>query len=343
MAQVAARAGVSLMTVSYSYNDPDRVSAELRERVLKAAAALGYGGPDPRARSLRSGAERTLGVVLGERLNYAFDDPQAVQFLAGIAEVCAEHGLGLTILPISGSDADVRRVRDAAVDGFVLWTTSDDDPVLEAVAATRRPAAIQGGPERDGITLVTPDDRAAARAIATCAFQTARQPAVVSFPLDRERIGATVHGGDLAPAAFPVTRHRLDGFRDAAADLGVDWSTMPVAICPVNDAGTAEAAARTLLEAGCDAIAAMSDQQALGALRAAEQLGRPVPDAVAITGWDDSQTAHAHDLTSVAQSLRAQGRACAEAALGRAPKRETFDGWEVVVRGSTRANDGRRR
>jgi DNA-binding LacI/PurR family transcriptional regulator len=337
MAQVAERAGVSLMTVSYSYNDPDRVSAELRERVLKAAAALGYGGPDPRARSLRSGAERTLGVVLGERLNYAFDDPQAVRFLSGIAEVCAEHGFGMTILPISGSDEDVRRVRDAAVDGFVLWTTSDDDPVLEAVAATRRPAAIQGGPGRTGITLVTPDDRSAARAIATRAFHAARRPAVVSFPLDRERLSATVEGADLAPAAFPVTRHRLEGFRDAAADLGLDWSAVPVAVCPVNDADTAEVAVRTLLQGGCDAIATMSDQQALGALRAAEKLGRPVPEAVAITGWDDSQTARERDLTSVAQSLRAQGRACAMAALGGVPQRGAFDEWSIVVRGSTRA------
>jgi DNA-binding LacI/PurR family transcriptional regulator len=337
MAQVAERAGVSVMTVSYSYNDPDRVSAELRDRVLKAAAALGYGGPDPRARSLRSGAERTLGVVLGERLNYAFDDPQAVQFLAGIAEVCAEHGFGLTILPISGSDADVRRVQDAAVDGFVLWTTSDDDPVLEAVAATRRPAAIQGGPGRTGITLVTPDDRAAARAIATRAFHAARRPAVVSFPLDRGRISATIPGADLPPAAFPVTRHRLEGFRDAAADLGIDWSTVPVAVCAVNDADTAAAAVRSLLETGCDAIATMSDQQALGALRAAEHLGRPVPEAVSVTGWDDSQTARERDLTSVAQSLREQGRACAVAALGGVAQSGEFDAWSIVVRGSTRA------
>jgi DNA-binding LacI/PurR family transcriptional regulator len=131
--------------------------------------------------------------------------------------------------------------------------------------------------------------------------------------------------------------HRLEGFRDAAADLGLDWSTVPVAVCAVNDAGTAEAAARELLGDGCDAIATMSDQQALGVLRAAERLGRRVPDAVAITGWDDSRTASEHDLTSVAQSLRAQGRACAVAALGGNPRRGAFDEWSVVVRGSTRA------
>src|SRR5262245_14456750 len=99
MADVARAAGVSPMPVSYTYHQPARVSAETRARVLRAAGELGYGGPDPSARSLRYGATRTLGVVLGEHLTYAFDDPQAVQFLAGVAEVCAERGYGLLIVP----------------------------------------------------------------------------------------------------------------------------------------------------------------------------------------------------------------------------------------------------
>ncbi len=71
------------MTASYAYNRPDRVSDRARSKVLAAAVQLGYAGPDPSARSLRRGSTRTLGVVLGEHLSYAFDDPQAVAFLAG--------------------------------------------------------------------------------------------------------------------------------------------------------------------------------------------------------------------------------------------------------------------
>ena len=52
LAQVAERAGVSVMTASYTYSRPDRVSPEARARVLAAATELGYAGPDPRARSL---------------------------------------------------------------------------------------------------------------------------------------------------------------------------------------------------------------------------------------------------------------------------------------------------
>src|SRR3954454_21913255 len=124
LAQVAELAGVSVMTASYTYNKPARVSDQARAKVLAAAAELGYAGPDPRARSLRRGSTLTLGVVLGEHLSYAFDDPGATSFLAGIAEVCADRGYGMTILPIPGAADDGPRVTEAAVDGFIVWTTA---------------------------------------------------------------------------------------------------------------------------------------------------------------------------------------------------------------------------
>ena len=138
LAQVAEAAGVSVMTASYAYSRPSRVSDEARSKVLAAAGQLGYAGPDPSARSLRRGSTSTLGVVLGEHLSYAFQDPQAASFLAGIADVCADHGFGMTILPITGAADDAARIQASAVDGFVIWTTSDDDPILKAVQTTRR-------------------------------------------------------------------------------------------------------------------------------------------------------------------------------------------------------------
>src|SRR5580765_5204781 len=127
--QVAEAAGVSVMTASYVYSRPERVAAGTAAKVRAAADRLGYPGPHAGARSLRRGRAGSLGVILGERLTYAFDDPQAARFLAGVAEVCAAEGVGLTLVPITGAASDVQRVADAVVDGFVVWTTSDDDPV----------------------------------------------------------------------------------------------------------------------------------------------------------------------------------------------------------------------
>ncbi|HJT99731.1 MAG TPA: LacI family DNA-binding transcriptional regulator [Actinomycetes bacterium] len=337
LAQVAELAGVSVMTASYTYNRPERVSGQAREKVLAAAAQLGYAGPDPSARSLRRGSTRTLGVVLGEHLSYAFDDPGAVSFLAGIAEVCAARGYGMTILPITGAADDVPRITDAAVDGFIVWTTADDDPVLAAVQAMRRPAVVHGGPAVPGLGLVSIDNRAAARAVGALAFAGARRPAVVSQPLSRERISTVGGGADITDVPFPVTRARLEGYRQAAEDTGIAWRDVVVAVCARNDTAEAEQLAATLLAAADppDAIAAMSDQQAAGVVRAARVTGRRIPDDVAVTGWDDLAVAAELGLTTVAQSLRDQGAACAQAALGQQLGSQAAS-WSIVRRASTR-------
>jgi DNA-binding LacI/PurR family transcriptional regulator len=337
LTQVAELAGVSVMTASYTYNQPDRVSDRSRAKVLAAAAQLGYAGPDPSARSLRRGSTRTIGVVLGEHLSYAFDDPEAVSFMAGIADVCADRGYGMTILPITGAADDVQRITDAAVDGFVVWTTSDDDPVLAAVRALKRPAVIHGGPAVPGLGLVSIDNRAAAYAVGAIAFAGAGRPAVVSFPLSRDRFSGIVRGADLPEVRFPVTRERLAGYREAAESAGFAWREVVVAVCAHNDAVEAERMAATLLASAepPDAIAAMGDQQAAGVVRAARAAGRSIPEDLAVTGWDDAAVAARLGLTTVAQSLRDQGAACAHAALGQKPPSRSAP-WSIVRRDSTR-------
>lgn len=340
MAQVARAAGVSVMTVSYAYSRPDRVSADAAARVRAAAAKLGYPGPHPGARSLRRGRAGSVGVVLGERLTYAFDDPQAARFLSGVAEVCAAQAVGLTLVPTTGQDSDAARVADAAVDGFVIWTTTEEDPVLDAVTATGVPAVIHAGPHRPGLPVVGIDDRAAAAAIGHVAFAGAHRPAVLSFPLDRGRRQQLLCGAVPTGVTLPVTRHRWQGFADAWTKLGGVLEQLRVVACAHNSAAHGEALTHQMLagEQPPDAIAAMSDELALGALRAAEQAGIAVPAALSITGWDDSDAAFAAGLTTLAQSLRDQGIRCAQLALGKAtpnPRDDRGD-WRVIHRRSTR-------
>ncbi|MEU4411359.1 LacI family DNA-binding transcriptional regulator [Streptosporangium sp. NPDC023963] len=357
MAEVARAAGVSVMTVSYAYGRPGRVSDEARAKVREAAERLGYPGPHPGARSLRSGRTGNLGVVLGEHLTYAFDDPQATRFLSGVAQVCADHGMALTLVPVTGSPSDVDRVTEAAVDAFVVWTTADDDPVIDAISATGLPAVVHGGPRRDGLSFVAADDRAAAAAVGREVFAGARRPGVLSFPLDRARLSGVTSGApldDAAPAGsgtlppggidpdastFRVTRRRLRGYRDAWAETGGEWSWVRVAVCSTNSAREAETLAAELLTGphACDAIAAMGDELALGVLRAATRLGLTVPGDLTLSGWDDSDAAAPAGLTTIAQSLRDQGARCARIALGHPTPadRDTEVTWHLVSRTST--------
>ncbi len=340
LAQVAEAAGVSVMTASYAYSQPSRVSPGSAARVRAAAEALGYPGPHPGARWLRRGRAGSLGVVIGERLTYAFEDPQAARFLAGVAQVCAEAGVGLTLVPTTGEDSDCARVSEATVDGFVVWTTTEDDPVLAAVAATGLPAVIHAGPDRPGLPVVGIDDRAAARAIGRVAFADARRPAVLSFPLDRRRLAQLLTGPPPPGVSFPVTRRRWDGFLRAWKDHGGEPGELRVAVCPHNSTAYGEDAARKLLHTARppDAIAAMSDELAIGALRAAADAGLAIPDDLAVTGWDDSEAAAPAGLTTLAQSLHDQGVRCAQLALGHdeiSARQASQPAWKLVHRRST--------
>jgi DNA-binding LacI/PurR family transcriptional regulator len=325
------------MTASYAFNQPQRVSEHLRSKVEAAAAALGYLGPDPNARSLRRGRTNGLGVVLAEHLSYAFDDPQAAAFLGGIADECAKRSYAMTILPTTGGADDAARIRVAAVDGFVLWTTVDDDPVLAAVQALRAPAVVHGGGFAAGLGAVTIDNRAAAREMGTVTFAGAHRPAVLSFPLDRRREARIDVGVKPTSSPFPVTRGRLLGFRDAARRTGTAWAAMTVAVCAHNDRANARAMTQRLLERPDrpDAIAAMGDEQALGALAAIETAGLRVPEDIALSGWDDSVAAGERGLTTVAQSLRDQGSECARMVLDNAV-RQVDAPWSIVRRRTTR-------
>ena len=260
---------------------------------------------------------------------------------------CADHGMALTLVPITGGPSDVdpghrggrRRLGR-------LSTTADDDPVIDAIAATGLPAVIRGGPRREGLSFVAVDDRAAAEAVGRACRGRATQ-AVLSFPLDRDKSwsrglrrrrrdrGHRSRRRDRGRSRRRNRRHHVRDRPDAAtfgspADVGStsatpgprpssEWSQVRVAVCSINSAREAEALAAELLAGpdACDAIAAMGDELALAAPRTAARLGLAAPGASRHPGWDDADAAAPAGLTTVAQSLRDQGVRCAGIALGR--------------------------
>lgn len=332
MADVAAAAGVSTMSVSYTYNRPSRVSEATRKRVHSAADSLGFTGPHRAAQSLRSGKTNNLGVVLTEKLTYSFENPQARAFLSGIAEGCLDTDSGIVLLPNSRVGADLNRVRDAQVDGFILWTTVTDDPMLDVAIGTGKPVCIQGGPALPGVQLVGIDDVEAAYAVAAVGLRYAAKPGVISFPRNRDRVVEIVHGPDPENATFPVTSARLTGYRRAVGDAGFEWADVPVAFVSTNTRSEGAAAAERLFELGVDSVLCTSDELALGVLDTGSRM--------AVTGWDDTDAAEAAGLTTVAQSLYDQGLGAARWTLG------TLDDlpeaqWSLRIRRSTENTSAR--
>ena len=192
LASLAAELKVSRTTISNAYNRPDQLSADLRERVLATAKRLGYAGPDPVARSLRTRKAGAVGLMITEPLNYSFSDPAALDFVAGLAESCEDAGQGLLLVAVGPnrtvSDGSAA-VLAAGVDGFVVYSASDDDPYLQVVLQRHLPVVVVDQPKDvPGTSRVCIDDRAAMAELAKHVVELGhREIGLLTMRLGRER------------------------------------------------------------------------------------------------------------------------------------------------------------
>ena len=338
--------GVSRATVSNAYNHPDQLSADLRARVLARAAEVGYAGPDPRGASLRRGRTGAVGVLLDQGLSYAFSDPTAVLDLDGLAAEVQQDGLGLLLHSGTRSRTDAAVIAAAAVDAWVLRSLPQDEPAVEAIRAQRRPVVVVDQPRVPGVPLVGIDDASgAASAVGHLTALGHRDVAVLTMPLRPDGYQGLVGPERERFATYDVMRHRLAAVRDALAVVGVAWSDVTVVECATNDVDTGALGTYQLLEPEQrpTAVLAMSDQLAIGALRAAAEMGVAVPRDLSVVGFDDAPAASTTSppLTTVAQPLRERGRvagALVRAALaGHEVVEPPLLATSLVVRGSTAA------
>src|SRR5918912_2188757 len=248
---VARAVGVSPMTVSNAYNRPHKLTPALRERILGAARDLGYPGPNPAARSLRRGRAGSIGLLFGEALAYAFQDPGAVEFLRGLAEGTARHNTVLQL--IAALDADRQEgaslLANAIVDGLVVWTLPDRHPLLRLARERHIPLVTHGSPRLHGVPFVGIDDRAAARAAAEHLVALGHHSlAVISQPFGPAR-GARHHDpARVGRPGYRVTRERLAGYRAAADAATSEPAALDVYEVAVNSRDEGRRAALALLE-----------------------------------------------------------------------------------------------
>lgn len=342
---VAAEVGVSTATVSNAYNHPDQLSEELRERVLEAAQRLGYSGPDPMARNLRRQRAGAVGVLYTDRLSYAFADPAAVMFFEGMSVATEEAGLGLLLIP-GGSlgERDPEAVRDAAVDGVVIYCMAEDDPLVETVLARHLPTVLVDQPPVQGIPSVGIDDEGAARKAAEHLIGLGhRSFGVVTFELAKGAKGGFADEDRQRAATYRPSRSRLHGYADALERTGVSWSEVPVYECAENTLEEGKRAAEALfaLDPRPTAILATSDQISFGILETARNAGISVPEELSVVGFDDVPGAARENppLTTVNQphiekGLRT-GRILVAQLRGEEPPEAGVLPTELVVRSST--------
>jgi len=345
LADVATAAGVSQGTASNAFNRPELVRAEIRERVLKEAARLGYSGPDPRGRLLRAGKVNAIGVVVMGRLTYFFNDPFNREFMEGLSEVCDEAGAGVSLISAADQKAAAWSIETAVVDGFIVQCIEDGDRLIELAKRRKLPFVavdLDAGPDASSIRL---EDRKGAREAAEHLIGLGhRNIAILTLELRDDG-----HTGPVTPerrqsAHYGVTRDRLLGYEDAFRAAGIDIDKVPI-FESFNDRSAEEQAAR-LLDAApqTTAVLALSDVLGLATIKEATGRGLSVPHDLSVVGFDDvPEAARAvPPLTTMAQPVIEKGRLAARMILERRAPQQIVLPVKLVIRGSTAPPRGRR-
>ncbi|MFZ8756390.1 LacI family DNA-binding transcriptional regulator [Microbacterium sp. HMH0099] len=311
ISDVAREAGVSLSTASVVFSGKTPTSEATRTRVLAAAQALGYTGPDPRAASLRRGRSGIVGVVFDQHLGTAFLDPVTTHMMDGLADGVSRLGAALLLLRDDGETVSEPSLHTAPIDAAVLIGCSPRmRDSLAVVRARGIPVVVVEGDAGEGIPRVLLDNREAQREAARHIAELGhRDVALVTLPADAERRRGWI--ADDAEVRVDVTADRLAGARDVFPDA-------PALAAATSSIDEGAIAGRTLFadaERRPTAVIAQSDLLAAGVIRAAEEAGLEVPRDVSVTGFDgvvvDGLAPHV--LTTLVQPATAKGRAAGDA------------------------------
>ncbi|MFE6253920.1 LacI family DNA-binding transcriptional regulator [Agromyces sp. NPDC057865] len=295
---VAAVAGVSPTTVSHALSGTRPVRAETRERVVRAAAMLGY-TPDRVASGLR---RRRTGVI-GLASDRIATTPFAGRIVQGAQEVARERDMVLMVVDSEGDagleDVQLRTLLDHRVDG-ILFARMSHQEVERPAALGDTPAALVDGVPAGGwrVPAVAPDESGiAATAVARLVAAGHRRIAMVT----------TMDAG-------PASRGREAGFQAALQAAGLESSRAPIERGG-SDASGGRAAGRRLLDRTPEerptAVFCFNDQMAMGVFQAASDLGLDVPRDCSVVGVDDLEIVAAAlepGLTTIALPHREMGR-----------------------------------
>lgn len=333
---VARLANVSRSTASNVFSNPARVRPAVRAKVAAAAEALGYGGPNPRGRLLRSGKVNSIAVVAPR--DWGVDDsmrnPVFAQFLRGVAQACDQAGASLVIVP---DKHDHKGVASALVDGFIFGRIEHMNQ-LDPARLRKLPFAVvdfNAGPE---INSVMVDARAGARTAAEHLIGLGhRRFGILSFlrGAGTAKLYPPGEGRDPSMAGMPLDQDKLAGYAEALAGAGVRIDDVPVVQADPWDSG----AAPLMLDAAPDATAflSMSVMQALALVKEAQRRGMNVPGDISVIGFNDSPEATLSNppLTTIDSRIVEKGRIAAALVLAGEHGKQHILQPHLLTRGTT--------
>lgn len=271
LADVAAAAGVSLMTVSRVVNDRPGVGADTRRRVRQAIEALGY-RPNIVARGLKAASSRSIGLMVPDVTN-----PYFPEIVRGAEDVASQHGYTLLLTNIvenaERETLALQTFEDHMVDGVIACSPRLDNQELYPLLRRQRSAVLinrRTDPKIAGSVRI--DHELGARLLLRHLHQ----------------IGCRHPGFLTGPAHSHAGRERLLGIDREARELELEVPRSSFLPCaPTVDGGAAAATELLARMPEADALLCFNDLVAAGAMQALAALGLRVPEDIAVTGYDD--------------------------------------------------------
>ena len=328
---IARMSGVSRSTVSRVINDAPNVRESTRQFVLEVIRRIDF-QPNLAARGLAVGRTQVLALVIPRTAAAVFVDPYFPLLIQGVSSACNARSYSMMLWLVE-PDYEQRMVQqiiyNGLIDGVIVASAVIEDPIVTALAQTRRIPFLTIGrhPTDPNVSFVDIDNRSSA------------MKAVEHLILrGRRRIG-TVSG----PLTMVAGLDRFRGYQDALMKYGFPLDQVLTAEADFSETGGYEAM-RQLLPWHPDGLFAASDMMAIGALRAIKQAGLCVPENIAVVGFDDIPIASRTDppLTTMAQPTQRCGAIAADLLIDMienpapTPRRVILT-TELVVRASSGA------
>jgi LacI family gluconate utilization system Gnt-I transcriptional repressor len=329
LSDVAARAGVSAVTVSRVLRKPEIVSEVLRERVENAVRDLGY-IPNHLASALASSRTNTIGVVIPSLTNGVFAD-----YLKALHDAFLPAGFQLLVLNSRyGPDVEERAIA-------TLLGQHPEAMIVAGIDQTRRARLLL---EQSGVPVVQ-------------TMEITDDPVDINIGVSHRGAGYAATRylldlghrriGQISARLDARSQRRIDGYREAMEEAAIDTSRLVASTpSPSTVALGADLLCDLLAQApDIDAVFCCNDDLALGALFECQRRGIAVPDDLSIVGFNDLEfCASAFPaITTVATPRYEMGRRAAEIVLeiirgsGDRPHDRRIDlGFSIVERASTR-------
>lgn len=267
---VARHAGVSTAVVSYVVNDgPRNVAPATRERVLDSIRALDY-RPNHAARALKLGTNQLIGLVIPDSTNVFF-----AEFARAVELAADKEGLSVIVVNsalLSGHGAPLlQRLVSRQVDG-IIFAASDDGADIRGVMDAGIPVVVLN---RAGLL-------GDSSSIGVDFFEASRQAVGHLVEHGHQHIGLIAGDSSVSTAT-----DRESGWRAALADAGLQPGHL-VRAAFSRDGGYAAGRELLTLEHRPTAVYVISDNQAIGFLRAMHEGGVAIPAEMAVISFDGS-------------------------------------------------------